>query len=294
MTQPPVYPPPGEGPPPGQEPSPPTGYIPAPPPPPVLDGPPAPLTGPGAGGPPLPPPFPAPVGPPPPPKKSKKGLVIGLVIGAVVLLCMCGGGGMTAWYFLGDDGDDEPASQSFPQSYEPTVAAAPAEGSFVFDFSESDTLCPLVDTSRVDKVLTVEGEPSGSSMPGEGATEGSGYISCSVNLDSSAENFNDYSLGSFDVEVDIMPYVESAYAEYDSQVDSWVTGEPLTVEGVTDEAAAAVDRENGTNVWVVTRNGNLVMTTSFFVTAGSSDGVRDEVLLNVSIDMINDIVAQLA
>ncbi|MGH8792714.1 MAG: hypothetical protein ACRDXX_08720 [Stackebrandtia sp.] len=224
---------------------------------------------------------------PPQPARGRGRLYGTLAFLGVLLLCV----GAAMWFVLGGSLGDKPDPELFPQSYKPTVPVAESGVEYVLPVSDGQDLCRYVDPERVDAVLDVVDEPSGDVIGGEGF----GHATCTLTLEHDGGESPGDSYGRFDVRVIVEPGAEDAARTRELAAEAFTSTdyEPVEVSGLTEEAVGfAKRRDDGVDAAIVARNGNMVVQAGFNIT--SDENVPEEVLLNVSIDTINDVMSQLA
>ncbi|MBB6040029.1 hypothetical protein [Phytomonospora endophytica] len=247
-------------PPPGYPPQgypPPQGYAPQPPPPPVY----------------APAPYAPPQYMPGPPVKSggNKGWIIGgIVAGALVIVCVVG---------IIVIGALVKADEEEPLAYTPTVAAAPAGGSY----SNPSDLCDVIDIDRYATAFAMEQDGTPSNTSSDSSTgAGYGWSSCYISLDREEPTF-DYASLSVDLTIDSADYLETSY---DSAVSA-MSGTSYSGPSIGEESDwSAGDSTYGESLSVVIRNGNAVLRVSL---SDSADAATREGLANLIVDTANEV-----
>jgi hypothetical protein len=200
----------------------------------------------------------------PPAKKSRTGLVLGLVIGLVALL---GLGGGAVWYFV--LGPAQTSDLKTYPDYKPTVAPASPGGTFAYTFPKGFDGCGILDLSAVNETFPNEGKAEGSAT-GDTANDGTGEINCAqgVTIDASttSSDFN----GGYSLKFDIHKDAEAAKASYQRAAASpafayKAMNHPDTGDEsqMTYIASKTYSKWDFVEVYISVRNGNLTVYGTF-------------------------------
>lgn len=239
-----------------------------------------------------PPPAPG-FGPPPmPPKKSRTGVVLGLVLGVVLLVGLAGG---AVWFFLGG-GPGTGKTEAFIAEYSPTVDAVASGTTFDVDHPDSYDICGDLELAALTKMLPFERGPEGGTSTNG---SGTGYFSCRGQMRGEIEIDDNNPTGSVNAVFEVMN--DSAAAEdvlpklWDSKLNRYTKPIGDVDLAIGDAAEAKYRSENNVlSVGIAFRNGNLLGYVELGMNYGRYYQPPDkQMMVNLMVDIANSGMAAL-
>lgn len=225
-------------------------------------------------------------GPPPMPKKSRTGLILGLVIGVVLLLGLAGGG---VWFFLGGGPGGSQTSDAFIDGYDPVVTAAEAGIQYNVTKPESYDICGDLEMAALTKMLPFEDGPEGVTETNDHGT-GTAYVSCGGTMRGKIEVDDNNPTGSLDARFEVMNDSAAVEESFEHMWEKYSRyDKPLGEVKLGDAAEAKYRAENnGIGIAVVFRNGNMLGTLLLGMTYGRYFEPPDkQMMINLLLDIGN-------